>query len=33
MLGRGTAELGRSLGHDYERPVIHTDDLVRVQQS
>lgn len=32
MLGRTTAELGRSLGHDYERPVVHTDDLVRLQQ-
>lgn len=33
MLGRSTAELGESLGHDYERPVVHTDDLVRIQQS
>ncbi|WP_300344672.1 glutamate 5-kinase [Nesterenkonia sp.] len=31
MLGRSTAELGRDLGPDYERPVIHTDDMVRVE--
>lgn len=30
MLGRTTAELGRTLGSDYERPVIHTDDMVRL---
>ncbi|MDZ5078488.1 glutamate 5-kinase [Nesterenkonia sp. HG001] len=30
MLGRSTADLGRDLGADYERPVVHTDDMVRV---
>lgn len=30
MLGRSTAELGKERGPDYERPVIHTDDMVRV---
>ncbi|GAA4832870.1 glutamate 5-kinase [Garicola koreensis] len=31
MLRRSTAELGEELGSDYQRPVIHTDDMVRVQ--
>lgn len=31
MLGRSTAELGRELGTDYERPVVHSDDMVRVE--
>lgn len=30
MLGRSTADLGRTMGADYERPVVHTDDMVRV---
>lgn len=30
MMGRSTADLGRELGADYERPVVHTDDMVRV---
>ncbi|GAA3052428.1 MULTISPECIES: glutamate 5-kinase [Actinomycetes] len=30
MLGRSTADLGRDMGTDYERPVVHTDDMVRV---
>ena len=30
MLGRTTAELGERLGPDYQRPVIHTDDMVRL---
>ncbi|WP_425279206.1 glutamate 5-kinase [Arthrobacter nanjingensis] len=28
MLGRSTKELARELGHEYEREVIHVDDLV-----
>lgn len=32
MLGRTTPELAQSLGPDYERPVIHTDDMVRLEQ-
>lgn len=31
MRGRSTAELGEELGADYQRPVIHTDDMVRVE--
>ena len=31
MCGRSTAELGAELGPDYQRPVIHTDDMVRVE--
>ena len=31
MCGRSTAELGAELGADYQRPVIHTDDMVRVE--
>ena len=31
MLRRSTAELGAELGADYQRPVIHTDDMVRVE--
>jgi glutamate 5-kinase len=30
MLGRSTKELGRELGPEYERVVVHTDDLVIV---
>lgn len=30
MLGRSTKELGRALGPEYERVVVHTDDLVIV---
>lgn len=28
MLGRSTKELARELGHEYEREVVHVDDLV-----
>ena len=28
MLGRSTRELGRELGSEYERVVVHVDDLV-----
>lgn len=28
MLGRSTRELGRELGPEYEREVVHRDDLV-----
>lgn len=31
MLGCSTAELAARLGPDYERPVIHTDDMVRLE--
>jgi glutamate 5-kinase len=31
MLGRSTKELGKSLGREYEREVVHVDDLVLVQ--
>ena len=30
MLGRSTRELGRELGPEYERVVVHVDDLVLV---
>ncbi|WP_427018132.1 glutamate 5-kinase [Pseudarthrobacter sp. P1] len=30
MLGRGTKDLGEEFGREYEREVIHTDDLVLV---
>ncbi|MGJ9371719.1 glutamate 5-kinase [Nesterenkonia sp. CF4.4] len=31
MLGRSTAELGTDLGPEYERAVIHADDIVRIE--
>ncbi|MGO1523068.1 MAG: glutamate 5-kinase [Nesterenkonia sp.] len=31
MLRRSTAELGAEFGAEYQRPVIHTDDMVRVE--
>ncbi|KUG57976.1 glutamate 5-kinase [Nesterenkonia jeotgali] len=31
MLGRSTAELGTELGPEYERAVIHADDIVRIE--
>lgn len=31
MRGRSTSDLGRELGASFERPVIHTDDMVRVE--
>ncbi|GAA1806094.1 glutamate 5-kinase [Nesterenkonia flava] len=31
MLGRSTTELGADLGPDYERPIVHTDDMVRLE--
>lgn len=31
MRGKKTAQLGQQLGADYERPVIHTDDMARVE--
>jgi glutamate 5-kinase len=31
MRGKKTAELAQELGEDYQRPVIHTDDMARVE--
>lgn len=31
MLGRSTAELSAELGPEYERAVIHADDIVRIE--
>ncbi|WP_218219904.1 glutamate 5-kinase [Nesterenkonia sp. Act20] len=31
MLGRSTADLGADLGAEYERAVIHADDIVRIE--
>ncbi|MDO5744321.1 MAG: glutamate 5-kinase, partial [Micrococcaceae bacterium] len=31
MLGRSTSELGENLGDQYERSVVHVDDLVVVR--
>ncbi len=31
MMGRSTAELADKLGPDYERAVVHTDDMARVR--
>ncbi|WP_146341770.1 glutamate 5-kinase [Nesterenkonia sp. NBAIMH1] len=31
MMGRSTAELAAELGPDYERAVVHTDDMARVR--
>ncbi|NLS08620.1 glutamate 5-kinase [Nesterenkonia sp. MY13] len=31
MQGKKTAQLGEELGEDYQRPVIHTDDMARVE--
>lgn len=31
MRGRSTTDLGAELGADYQRPIIHTDDMVRVE--
>lgn len=33
MLGRSTAALGTELGEDFRRPVIHTDDIVRIERN
>ncbi|WP_223881346.1 glutamate 5-kinase [Nesterenkonia ebinurensis] len=31
MRGKKTAQLGEELGEDYQRPVIHTDDMARLE--
>lgn len=31
MRGKKTAQLGEELGEDYQRPVVHTDDMARLE--
>lgn len=33
MRGRKTVQLGAELGEDYQRPVVHTDDMARLEVS